>query len=88
MTWRIEVKPAAERQYLRLDASTRRRIKTALAGLEVVENPFQYNHVRPLTGALKGDCRLRVGNWRNLFTPDREAGTLHVYAILPRGDAY
>lgn len=88
MTWRIEVTPAAERQYLRLDATTRRRIKRALSELGFLENPFQYSHVRPLTGALKGDCRLRVGNWRILFTPDREAKTLHVYAILPCGDAY
>ena len=88
MTWRIEVKPAAERQHLKLDAATRRRIKRALSELGVDENPFHNSHVRPLTGALKGDCRLRVGNWRVLFTPDREAKTLHIYTILPRGDAF
>ena len=30
MSWRIEVKPSAEKQYLKLDRPTRRRIKTIL----------------------------------------------------------
>ena len=30
MSWRIEVKPSAEKQYLRLDRTTRRRIKETL----------------------------------------------------------
>ena len=29
MSWRIEVKPSAEKQYLKLDRPTRRRIKHA-----------------------------------------------------------
>ncbi len=88
MSWRIEVKPSAEKQYLRLDKSTRRRIKEALHDLEHAEQPLLHPRVRPLTGKLKGDYRVRIGGWRLLMTPDREAGVLHVYAILPRGDAY
>jgi len=44
--------------------------------------------VRPLTGKLKGDLRLRVGDWRILITPYEQRKILHVYAVLPRGDAY
>jgi mRNA-degrading endonuclease RelE of RelBE toxin-antitoxin system len=88
MTWRIDVKPSAEKQYLKLDRPTRRRIKEALRELESSETPFLHPRVRPLTGKLKGDCRVRVGDWRILLTPDRESKVLHVYAILPRGDAY
>ncbi len=88
MSWRIEVKPSAEKQYLRLDAPTRRRIKQTLRELQDAEQPLQHPRVRPLTGKLKGDCRVRVGAWRVLLTPDREARVLYVYAILPRGDAY
>ena len=44
--------------------------------------------VRPLTGSLKGDFRVRTGGWRILLTPNRESRVLHSYAILPRGDAY
>jgi len=71
-----------------LDRKTRRRIKHALRDLEDEEKPLLHPSVRPLTGKLKGDYRVRVGNWRLLFTPDRGSRILRVYAILPRGDAY
>ena len=88
MSWRIEVKPSAEKQYLRLDSPTRRRIKETLSELQDAEGPLHHPRARPLTGKLKGDYRVRVGGWRILLTPDREARVLYVYAILPRGDAY
>lgn len=88
MGWRIEVKPSAERQYLKLDVPTRRRIKEALRELESEERPLLHPRVRRLTGTLKGDCRIRVGGWRIVATPDVDAQVFHVYAILPRGDAY
>ena len=88
MSWRIEIKPSAEKQYLSLDKKTRQRIKANLQDLELYDNPFSHPHVRPLTGKLKGDYRLRIGNWRVLFTPERENKVLSVYAILPRGGAY
>ncbi len=88
MSWRIEVKPSAEKQYLKLDTATRRRIKETLHELENSEQPLLHQRVRPLTGKLKGDYRVRVGGWRLLLTPNRDSGVLQVYAILPRGDAY
>ena len=88
MSWRIEIKPSAEKQYLKLDKTTRQRIKETLRDLENAEQPLLHPRVRPLTGKLKGDYRVRVGSWRVLFTPHRESKLLHVYAILPRGDAY
>jgi mRNA interferase RelE/StbE len=88
MSWKIEVKPTAEKQYSRLDKSTRARIKKSLKELEQEENPFFHRNVKALTGQLHGDYRLRVGDWRLLFTPDREEKVIHVYAILPRGSAY
>ncbi len=88
MNWRIEITPSAEKQYLRLDQPTRRRIKKTLRDLEITERPLTHPRMRALTGKLKGDFRVRVGAWRIILTPDRELKILHVYAILPRGDAY
>jgi mRNA interferase RelE/StbE len=88
MNWKIEVKPTAEKQYSRLDKSTRKRIKKALQDLEREENPLLHHNVRPLTGQLEGDYRLRVGTWRLLMTPEKQNRIIHVYAILPRGDSY
>lgn len=88
MSWRIEIKPAAERQYLRLDKRLRKRVKDALRELEREENPLFHRTARGLTGELYGDYRLRVGDWRLLFMPDKDKKIIYVYAILPRGDAY
>ena len=88
MSWKIEVKPAAEKSYLKLDKKTRRRIKESLLELQKSENPLMHPKVRPLIGKLRGDYRLRVGGWRVLFTPEKDQKIIHVYAILPRGDAY
>ena len=88
MSWTIEIKPNAEKQYLKLDKKVRKRIKESLVLLENSESPFKSKNIKSLTGELKGDFRLRVGKWRILFTPDKKMKKLYVYAILPRGDAY
>jgi len=88
MIWKVEIKPNAEKQYIKLDTRTRKRIKGALIELEKLENPLLGQDVRPLTGRLKGDYRMRVGKWRILFTPDREEKIIRVYAIIPRSGAY
>jgi len=88
MSWKIEIKPTAEKQYLKLDKKTRKQIKDSLIKLEEQNNPFLHKNVRALTGELRGDYRLRVGWWRILFTPDKNSGILLVYAIIPRGNAY
>jgi mRNA interferase RelE/StbE len=88
MNWKVEVKPSAEGQYRKLDGKTRLRIMSALRDLEGSTNPFFHKDVKALTGSLKGDYRLRVGNLRILFSPDRNESRLYVYAVLPRGKAY
>ena len=88
MSWRIEIKPAAEKRYLKLGKKTRKRIKAALLEIEQEEAPLLHPKVRPLTGKLAGDYRIRVGDWRILFTPDLKEQIIFVYAIVPRGSAY
>jgi mRNA interferase RelE/StbE len=88
MSWRVELKPTAEKQYLKLDRSTRKRIKKTLTVLQDMDDPLRHPAVRSLTGGLRGDYRIRIGKWRALFTPDPSEKKLHVYAILPRGNAY
>lgn len=80
--------PAAEKQYRKLNRKTRNKIIAALKDLERAENPLLGRNVRPLTGRLKGDYRIRTGEWRILFTPEREGRIIRVFAILPRGGAY
>ena len=88
MSWKVEIKPTAEKSYLKLDRKTRKRIKAALRELGQAKNPLSHRSVRHLTGQLHGDYRLRVGSWRILFTPDKERKVIYIYAILSRGKAY
>jgi len=88
MNWKVEIKPTAEKSYRKLDKNTRARIKEALLKLEESNNPLLYGNVRALTGELRGDYRIRVGDWRILFTPNRVRRVIYIYAILPRGHAY
>ena len=88
MNWKIEVKPTAEKYYLKLDKKTRTRMKEALRELENTNAPLLHTNVRALTGKLRGDFRFRVGKWRVLFTPHIEKKILYVFAIVLRGDAY
>ena len=67
----------------RFDATTRRRVLSALEKLE--EDPDRSDlDIAPLT-AVDG-FRLRVGNWRVLF--DRTGDEITVRDVLPRGGAY
>jgi mRNA-degrading endonuclease RelE of RelBE toxin-antitoxin system len=60
MSWKIEIKPTAEKSYLKLDKKARTRIKKSLLELKKSENPLIHPNVRPLIGKLRGDYRLRV----------------------------
>ena len=88
MSWTIEVKPNAIKQYKKLDKTLKTRIKNTLIELEKFENPLHHKKIKPLVAELKGDYRLRIGNWRIFFTPDVKNKILYAYAILPRGNAY
>lgn len=88
MSWTIEIKPTAVKQYRKLDTKTKSRLKKALQNLKDHNLPIFHPQIRALTGQLKGDYRLRVGDWRVLLTPDHEEKVLFVYAFLPRGSAY
>jgi mRNA-degrading endonuclease RelE of RelBE toxin-antitoxin system len=88
MNWKIEVKPTAEKYYLKLEKKTRTRMKEALRELENTDDPLLHPNVRALTGKLRGDFRLGVGKYRILFTPHIQKKMLYVFDILPRGDAY
>ena len=46
MSWKIEIKPGAEKQYLKLDKKTRMQVKESLIKLEKQNNPFLHKNVR------------------------------------------
>ena len=54
---------------------------------QLAANPFaENNNVTVLKGS--AGFRLRVGDWRVLYTLDSQAETITIAAIVSRGDAY
>lgn len=54
---------------------------------EINKLPDNHNRIKKLSG-ISNLYRLRVGDFRVLFTPELEHGTIKIEKILPRGDAY
>jgi len=88
MNWRIKFSTVAEKKYKKLDKNTKTRIKKALEELGVLENPIFHRQVKSLTGKLKGFYRLRVGDYRIIFSIIQEEKIIAVVNIAPRGKAY
>ncbi len=83
MTWRIEVRPAALRALRRIDKKTQPRIQGAIAMLAVDPRPPAS---RPLRG--RDAYRLRVGDYRIIYTLDNEVLLIVVVTLGHRRDIY
>ena len=88
MNWTIKVSTNAEKYYKKLDKKLKKRIKNHLKEISTYYNPLDYAQVRPLTGELRGFYRLRIGNYRIVFSLIQEDKVIAVVNIVPRGDAY
>lgn len=54
---------------------------------EINKLPDNHNRIKKLSG-ISNLYRLRVGDFRVLFTPELKHGTIKIEKILPRGDVY
>ena len=76
---RVEISKKAAKVIGRMDEKTKQRLKTAIYALPEGDT-------RLLSGRVQ-TWRLRVGDWRILFSyPDKE--TILVEKVAPRGQAY
>jgi mRNA interferase RelE/StbE len=83
LTWRVEFLPAAQRQFDALDKPVSTRIARSLERLRA--DPLSAPNVRALTG---GGYRLRVGDWRVLFTLDGTVLRVTVVRVAHRREVY
>lgn len=83
MAYRIELRPAAARQLRKLDPPTARRIQGAIALLADDPRPPAS---RPLTG--RPAWRVRVGDYRVIYTIEDDRLIVVVVAIGHRRDVY
>lgn len=88
MIWTIKLSSRAEKHFLKLDKSTRERIKKGILELQDSNDPLEHQNVKPLTGELRGFFRLRTGKYRIIFSVLKGPRIIAVVNKTPRGDAY
>lgn len=83
--YRIQIEAEADRALRRMPRNTAKRIRSKLVAL--AKDPFARNpNVKKLSG--RDAWRLRIGDWRALYTVDRTDQIISVMVIRPRGGAY
>lgn len=88
MSWTIKVSSCAEKYYKKLYKKLRKRIKEDITSLSKYENPLEHPQVKSLTADLRGFHRLRVGEYRVIFSIIEKTKIIAVVNIFPRGKAY
>jgi mRNA interferase RelE/StbE len=84
VTWRIEFLPSARAQLLALDRPVQVRILRSLHGLAAA--PRAAANVKALRGVAR--YRLRVGDWRVIYTLRDDVLVVLVVRIAHRREAY
>ncbi len=82
--WQVLISHEAEKTLRRLDRPLRERLDRAIRHL--AEDPFPANS-RKLVGYSE-DYRLRVGDWRIIYTVRQQQLVILVVKVAPRGQAY
>lgn len=83
MTWQLRINPRAEREMRDLPDNLLRRIDARIRSL--VENPWPRG-TRKLTNVAL--YRLRVGQYRVLYSVDETGGVVEIVAVRHRREAY
>jgi mRNA interferase RelE/StbE len=83
VTYRVVFTPRAEREFDALDGSVRVRIARGLARL--TDAPLVSANVKALVG---GGYRLRVGDWRVIYTLEDDALVVLVLRVGHRREIY
>jgi mRNA interferase RelE/StbE len=83
VSWTVEVQRPAEKELAALPLQARERVASALRAME--DDPFPHG-VKKLKA--RDGYRVRVGDYRILFTVNRAARLVRVGAIGHRKDVY
>jgi len=83
MSFIIEIKKSAEKDFLKLNNPIRDRIKKAILNLK--ENPLPDGHKKLKN---REDYRIRIGDYRVLYQIDNPARTITISRIRHRKEVY
>jgi mRNA interferase RelE/StbE len=85
MTFAIEFTPEAEEDLSRLDKTIAQYISNKIEWLsQNIENIIP----APLKGKFKGKYKLRVGDWRVVYSFEHSTQIITVYAVRHRSEVY
>jgi len=82
--YRISLKKSAKKELDSLPDQIFLKIDTAILSLR--ENPFPYPHAKKLKG--EDRCRLRVGDYRVVYSVDETQQVITICRIRHRKDVY
>lgn len=85
MACKLELRPEAAGDFHKLEKATAQRV---LKRLKWLSENFDGLKPEPLTGEFKGLMKLRVGNYRILYSADKEKGIITIHVIGHRRDIY
>lgn len=85
--WQLIVSHEAAQVLRRQERTQRVRLMEKIDLLSLDPYPGPGRDVKPLQ-AFPGMWRLRVGNWRILYTIDQYARTVNIVSVRSRGQAY
>lgn len=83
MKYTVEIKRSAEREMNRLSEAIHRRVSEGILSLETNPHPLGSRKLQGGEG-----YRLRVGDYRILYTIDHKTHRIVVYSIAHRREAY
>ncbi|MBI2920062.1 MAG: type II toxin-antitoxin system RelE/ParE family toxin [Planctomycetes bacterium] len=83
LTWRVELETRARREYLDLESSVAGRVAAVLDDLQKNPRPPGAKRLVGIAG-----FRVRVGDWRILYTIDDPNRLVRIYRIRNRKDVY
>ncbi|MDD3581827.1 MAG: type II toxin-antitoxin system RelE/ParE family toxin [Desulfobacca sp.] len=85
MSYRVEVRHQAAKEFKRLDRTTLKRLEAKIN--QLADNPYNPR----ISRQMETDPEVRysrVGNWRIIYVVNETAGTLDIVSIRPRSSAY
>ena len=85
MVYELAFHPEAAKELKRLEANVRQRVLNKVQWL--LEHIEDVQH-KPLTAQWEGTYRLRVGDYRVIYSIDRKHGQVVVYAVGHRREIY
>ncbi len=85
MTFNIDFTPQAEEDLAHLDKAIAKNIANKIDWLS---QNIEYIIPSPLKGKFKGKYKLRVGNWRIVYSVEHESQVITIYAVRHRREVY